>query len=51
MNCLAGGSGLGLFSLVRESDGRRSFGTFMGDPLARIGVALRLGDSAIAVRG
>ena len=51
MNCLGGGSGLGLFSFVPESEGSNSLGTFAGEPLARMGVALLLGDSATAGRG
>jgi len=51
MNCLGGGSGVGLFSLVPERDGSRSFGTFSGDPFARSGVALLFGDSVTAGRG
>ena len=52
MNCLGGGSGVGLFSLVPDSEreGSNSLGTFAGEPLARIGVALRLGDSATVGR-
>ena len=50
MNCLGGGSGLGLFSLVPDSDGSNNLGTFAGEPLAKMGVALRLGDSATVGR-
>ena len=52
MNCLGGGSGLGLFSLVPDSEreGSSNLGTFAGEPLAKMGVALRLGDSATVGR-
>ena len=45
MNCFTGGSGVGLFSLVLGREGNSNFGTFSGDPLASMGVALLLGDS------
>ena len=48
---MVGGSTAGLFSFVLGNEGKSNFGTLSGEPFAKIGAALRLGDSVIAVNG
>ena len=40
-----------MFSFVPGRDGSSNLGTFSGEPLARMGVALRFGDSLMLLSG